>query len=97
MVECVVGPMPAKEFLKLLPAPRNSEKRPTFDEEPFAKSVDQKTEPQMYNPFVRIPFSFLYQIALNIFPDRGDERFLPQPRRRQYLQYPDDNVPREGY
>ena len=58
MVGYVVGPMPAKKFLKLLP--RNNQKPNSFDEKPFAELVNLKTEVQMYDPFVRIPSSLLY-------------------------------------
>ena len=58
MVGYIVGPMPAKDFLELLP--HNSRKSPSFNKEPFAELVDQPTETRVYNPFVRIPFSFLY-------------------------------------
>ena len=57
MVGYVVGPMPAHDFLKLLPC--NSQ-LPSFDKKPFAKLAGLKSETKMYNPFVRIPFSFLY-------------------------------------
>jgi hypothetical protein len=64
MVGYVVGPMPAKHFLELLP--RNSKKSPSFRKKPFADLAGQSTELQMYDPFVRIPFSFLYPYtALN--------------------------------
>ena len=57
----VVGPMPANEFLELLPC--NTEKLPSFDKKKkllFAKLAEQTTEFQMYDPFVRtISFSFL--------------------------------------
>lgn len=58
IVGYVVGPMPAKEFLELLP--RNTEKLPSFNKKKklFANLAEQTTELQMYNPFVRIPFSF---------------------------------------
>ena len=58
MVGYVVGPMPAKDFLELLPV--NSLMSPSFNKKPFAKLADQSTEPKMYDPFVSIPFSFLY-------------------------------------
>ena len=60
MIGYVVGPMPAKYFLELLP--RNSRKSPTFRKKPFADLADQSTEPQMYDPFVHIPFSFSIHI-----------------------------------
>ena len=56
----IVGPMPAKDFLKLLP--RNSRELPLFDKKPFVKLADLPTEIKMYDPFVRIPFSFLYPL-----------------------------------
>ena len=61
MVGYVVGPMPAKEFLKFLPAPPNSQNSPSFNinsKKSFAILAEQSTEPKMYDPFVRIPFSF---------------------------------------
>lgn len=81
MVGYVVGPMPGKELL-----PYNS-KPPLFKRNSFAKLADQPTEARMYDPFVRIPFSFLYSLtALNIFLDQGDEKSLPQSGSHQYLQ-----------
>ena len=58
MVGYVVGPMPAKDFLTLLP--HNSRKPPSFNKEPFVELVDQPMETKIYNPFVHIPFNFLY-------------------------------------
>lgn len=83
MVGYVVGPMPAKDFIKLLP--RNSQKPPSFDKKLFAKVAKQSTEPKMYDPFVRILFSLLYLytalISIYLYLDQGDESFLPQPSR----------------
>lgn len=58
MVGYAVGPMPAVEFLEFLP--RSTEVMPSFDKKPLAILAEAKSESQMYNPFVRIPFSFLY-------------------------------------
>ena len=52
----VVGPMPAKEFLELLPPTSES----LSAEEKQFTLADKKSESQMYDPFVRIPFSLLY-------------------------------------
>ena len=57
MVGYVVGPMPAKDFLELLPC---NSPLPSFRKKPFVKLADIRMEPKMYDPFVRIPFSFLY-------------------------------------
>ena len=83
MIGYVVGPMPAKDFLELLP--RNSRKSPTFRKKPFADLADQSTELQMYDPFVCIIFSFFYPYTALPFLDQGDEKILPQPSRYQHL------------
>ena len=56
----IVGPMPAKDFLKLLP--RSSRELPSFDKKPFMKLAEQPTENKLYDLFVRTPFSFLYPL-----------------------------------
>jgi hypothetical protein len=58
MVGYVVGPMPADKFLKILPQPRKPAKK--FNANPFAKLASQTKEAGVYEPFVRIPFSFLH-------------------------------------
>ena len=56
MVDFVVG---AKDFLEFLPLD-SRESPPSFSKTLIAKLASRKTEAQMYEPFVRIPFSFLY-------------------------------------
>jgi hypothetical protein len=59
MIGHVVGPMPAKDFLESLPLD-SRESPPSFSKKLFAKLASRKTEAQMYELFVRIPFSYLY-------------------------------------
>ena len=55
IVGCVVGLMPAEEFLELLPP---TSKPLPVEEKPFTNLADKKAESHMYDPFVRIPFIF---------------------------------------
>ena len=57
IVDCVVGLMPAEEFLELLPP---TSKPLPVEEKPFTNLADKKAESHMYNPFVRIPFGFFF-------------------------------------
>ena len=82
MVGSVVGPMPAKEFLELLPPTSLSMPSESVEGEHFTNLAKFKTEskPQMYDPFVRILFILLCPwTGVKYSLDQGDEIFLPQP------------------
>ena len=53
----VVGPMPANEFLELLPY---TIKPLPAETKVFTNLADKTAEGEMYDPFVCIPFSLLY-------------------------------------
>ena len=78
IVGYVVGPMPADKFLDLLPSTRlrlptvdttpSSLKRKLPDKGLLKDLAKSNNENNMYDLFVRIPFSFLFSwIALSIF------------------------------
>ena len=58
MVGSIVGPMPAKEFLELLPPTSLTMPSESAEGEPNLTEVTK--EAQMYRPFVRILFILLY-------------------------------------
>ena len=60
MAGCVVGPMPAEEFLELLPPTSLELPKSSSADKLLMDLADMKTESQMYGTFVRISFSLLY-------------------------------------
>ena len=96
MIDYVVGPMPAKDFLEFLPLDSDFlESPPSFSKKLFAKLASRKTEAQMYEPFLRIPCSFLSIDSLNL--GLGYQKNLPKLSRYRYFQFSNDDLLRDGF
>ena len=92
----IVGLMPAEEFLELLPP---TSKPLPVETVPFTDLADKKVESQMYDPFVRIPFSFFFLSIdwIKYFLDQGDGGILHRTGWYQYFQYSNEDLFQQLY